>query len=71
MAKLQGDTVCILLSTCLMLFLSLSLRKASASAYHDRFAMGSEALEKLCFTNGKYYTQVVDPTHAIDIMGDG
>ncbi|XP_065838612.1 non-lysosomal glucosylceramidase-like isoform X2 [Oscarella lobularis] len=44
---------------------------ASASAYHDRFAMGSEALEKLCFTNGKYYTQVVDPTHAVDIMGDG
>ncbi|XP_065838479.1 non-lysosomal glucosylceramidase-like isoform X2 [Oscarella lobularis] len=44
---------------------------ASATAYHERFAMGSETLEKLCFTNGKNYTQAVDPAHAVEVMGDG
>ena len=33
--------------------------------------MGSETLEKLCFTNGKNYTQAVDPAHAVEVMGDG
>eukprot|EP00118_Oscarella_pearsei_P025243 m.307818 g.307818 ORF g.307818 m.307818 type:complete len:1014 (+) comp42860_c0_seq1:626-3667(+) len=45
--------------------------EASAQAYHQRFTLGSANLDKLCFTNGKYYTQVIDPAHAVDIMGDG
>ena len=70
MAKLQGDTVSSLFLLCITLTRNF-VSKASASAYHARFATGAATLDKLCFTNGKYYTQVIDPAHNVDIMGDG
>ncbi|XP_062522420.1 non-lysosomal glucosylceramidase-like [Corticium candelabrum] len=44
---------------------------ALAKTYHDRFTLGSAQLDKLCFTNGKWYTQVVDSAHAVNVMSDG
>jgi uncharacterized protein (DUF608 family) len=44
---------------------------ASATSYHNRFTSGSTQLDKLCFTNGKWYTQVVDSAHDTNVMSDG
>ncbi|XP_057299681.1 uncharacterized protein LOC130630273 [Hydractinia symbiolongicarpus] len=37
---------------------------------HDRFLLGTVNLDKQCFTNGKWYTQVVDPNHPSNLLGD-
>ena len=43
----------------------------SAAAYHARFLLGSASLDKACFTNGKWYTQVIDPKHPVNELGEG
>lgn len=42
-----------------------------ADAYHARFLLGSAALDAACFTNGKWYTQVVDPKNPVNELADG
>lgn len=44
---------------------------ASAAAFSARFALGSANLDKYCFTNGKWYTQVVDPANPVNELTDG
>lgn len=43
----------------------------SAAAYKARWELGSVNLDKLCFTNGKWYTQVVDPKNPVNELGSG
>ncbi|XP_078352684.1 non-lysosomal glucosylceramidase-like [Oculina patagonica] len=44
--------------------------KDLASEYADRFELGSANLDKACYTNGKWYTQVVDPDHPVAELAD-
>jgi len=37
---------------------------------HDRFLLGTVNLDAKCFTNGKWYTHVVDPNHATNVLTD-
>ncbi|XP_065909541.1 non-lysosomal glucosylceramidase-like [Dysidea avara] len=43
----------------------------SVTKYSDRFKLGSQNLDKACFTNGKWYTQVVDPKNNVQVVSDG
>ena len=42
----------------------------NAILYADRYALGTANLDTLCFTNGQWYTQVVDPANPYNIVGD-
>jgi len=37
---------------------------------HERFLIGSANLDKACFPNGKWYTQLVDPAHEVQLLTD-
>eukprot|EP00794_Sanderia_malayensis_P007677 gene7677-8513_t len=37
---------------------------------NERFKIGSANLDKACFSNGKWYTQLVDPTHEVQLLTD-
>ncbi|EGD82452.1 hypothetical protein PTSG_11966 [Salpingoeca rosetta] len=42
----------------------------SAAKFRARFKLSVANYDKLCFTNGKWYTQVVDPAHDTNIIGE-
>ena len=44
---------------------------ALAATYHDRFVLGQATLDAMCFTNGSWYTQVVDPAHPVNELSNG
>lgn len=37
---------------------------------NSRFKIGSGNLDKACFSNGKWYTQLVDPAHQVELLTD-
>jgi hypothetical protein len=43
----------------------------AADLYASRFALGSAYLDQLCFTNGQWYTQVVDPQNPYYVVSYG
>jgi hypothetical protein len=42
-----------------------------AATYQARFQLGSSTLDSMCFMNGKWYTQVVDPKHPVNELSTG